>query len=117
MSNLAHRVQEQRQHEVKHKRKLVKKKSAKISLGEKCILLMFATAILVGGITIISNTASIYALNKEIQQTETSIAEQGRVNTDLQVEIQELSTYERIWQKAQELGLQLNEKNVKVVQD
>ncbi|WP_316252525.1 hypothetical protein [Bacillus aquiflavi] len=29
----------------------------------------------------------------------------------------ELSTYERIWEKAQKLGLKLNENNVKVVQD
>ena len=38
-------------------------------------------------------------------------------NNDLNVQVSELSSYERIWAKASELGLTLVDNNVKVVQD
>ena len=52
-----------------------------------------------------------------MQQFQTSIEEQEKRNRDLYVQAKELSTYERILAKAKELGLTLNENNVKVVQD
>ena len=70
-----------------------------------------------GSVHIISNQASIYQVNKEIQDTKVTIQEQEKVNSDLTIQVNELSQYERIRDKAQELGLTLNENNVKVVQD
>ena len=51
----------------------------------------------------------------EIQSIEREITEVNNNNVDLKVRVSELSTHERIWEKAEELGLTLNEKNVKVV--
>lgn len=39
-----------------------------------------------------------------------------KANNDLKLQVSELSTYERILEKAKELGLNLKEKNVKVVE-
>ena len=51
----------------------------------------------------------------EIQKIESEIQDITKENVDLKVQVSELSTYERIWEKAKEFGLTLNEKNVKVV--
>ena len=51
----------------------------------------------------------------EIDTLEEQVVAVSNENVGLKVQVGELSTYERIWQKAQELGLTLNEKNVKVV--
>ena len=70
-----------------------------------------------GSVHIISNQASIYQVNKEIQDTKVTVQEQEKSNSDLTIQVSELSQYERIRDKAQELGLTLNDQNVKVVQD
>ena len=70
-----------------------------------------------GSVHIISNQASIYEVNKEIQDTKVTIQEQEKSNSDLTIQVNELSQYERIRDKAQELGLTLNDQNIKVVQD
>ena len=49
-----------------------------------------------------------YGLEKKIRRYK-------KQNTDLSIQVNELSTYERIWEKAEELGLKLNEQNIKVV--
>lgn len=56
-------------------------------------------------------------MNKEIQQTEEAIQTQNKVNTDLKMQVGELSTYERIKEKAEEMGLKFSGNNVKVVED
>ncbi|MCA1029970.1 cell division protein FtsL [Bacillus timonensis] len=119
MSNLAYKVnrdyQEQQQQQVK--KKIYVQRRASITLGEKMLGLLFAAALLFCSIEIISNQVAIYSTNIEIQHLETDIQSQAKVNGDLQVQVQELSTYERIWGKALELGLFLNQNNVKVVHD
>ena len=55
-----------------------------------------------------TTTTDIALIEKEIDAT-------IKNNTDLSVQVSELSTYDRIWKKAEELGLKLNEQNVKVV--
>ncbi|RUQ30620.1 cell division protein FtsL [Peribacillus cavernae] len=81
------------------------------------LLCALALSIALVGVKIVSNQSNIYQTNKDIQQVEASITEQVKVNNDLKVQVGELSTYERIWKKAAELGLMLNENNVKVVQE
>jgi cell division protein FtsL len=78
--------------------------------------LAFAGMVCFGAIHMISNQSQIYQVNKQIQQVQTSIKEQQKVNSDLNVQVSELSTYERILAKAKSMGLVLNENNVKVVQ-
>lgn len=117
MSNLARKYQDQEQVEqtVQQKRK-VNTRRYWLTPGEKIMGLAFAGLVCFGSIHIISNQAQIYKVNKDIQEVQTAIKEQQKTNSDLQVQVSELSTYERIWAKAKKMGLKLNENNVKVVQ-
>ncbi len=121
MGNLARKYQQEQQYEqqkqsVKIPQK-VKVKNPWLSPGEKILGLVFTGIVCFGAVHIVSNQAAIYEINKEIQDTKVSIQEQTKVNGDLGMQISELSTYERIWEKAKELGLKLNENNVKAVQN
>lgn len=121
MSNLARKLQQEQEHNRRyHKEKTPKKSKVTkswFSPGEKILGLLFGVALCIGGIHIITNQATIYNMNKSIQETENSIQEQKKVNNDLKMQVSELSTYDRIIAKAKDLGLKLNENNVKVVQE
>lgn len=116
MSNLAHRLEKQQQQSVRVKTKTVIKKR-RIAFGEKILAILFCAVVFILGTKIVSYQASIYEVNKEIQQLEAAIQEKQKENGDLLIQVSELSTYERIWEKAVQLGLMLNENNVKVVQE
>ncbi|WP_040227957.1 cell division protein FtsL [Bhargavaea cecembensis] len=83
--------------------------------GEKILFIIFAAGIAMFAVFLLQAQSSVNATNKEIQLIQQDIAETSKQNTDLSIQVREKSTYERIWGKAQELGLTLNEKNVKVV--
>ncbi|RFU63374.1 cell division protein FtsL [Peribacillus glennii] len=117
MSSIAKKIQEQQQAEQQRTVQTVIVHKAKISFGEVVLLCALAIAIALAGVKIVSNQTAIYETNKSIQQVEAKIDEQVKVNNDLKVEVSELSTYERIWKKAAENGLMLNENNVKVVEE
>ena len=53
--------------------------------------------------------ASIHASAQDIRSIEQQIDETKKQNTDLSIQVSELSTYERVWEKAKALGLKLNE--------
>lgn len=119
MGNLARKIQQERtikQHTVRVPKK-VKKQKLQFSPIEKLLGFTFCVGLMIGGIQVISNQAEIYEINKNIHETSILIEEQIRVNRDLKNQVEELSTYERIVTKAKELGLKLNENNVKVVHD
>jgi cell division protein FtsL len=118
MSNLARELEQQK---LKGNQEVQQPKQAKITKswftpGEKLLGILFAGIICFGAVHMISTQAKIYKVNKGIQEAQTSIKDQQKVNGDLQVQVNELSTYERIWSKAKKMGLELNENNVKVVQ-
>ena len=92
-------------------------RKGRITVGEKLLYVILAAFLFAVSVKIIANQYSLYVLNKEIVTTENAIEEQTKVNNDLNVEISELSRYERIWERASQLGLTLDENNVKVVQD
>ncbi|WP_297992502.1 cell division protein FtsL [Anoxybacillus sp.] len=110
------KVQQQEQH-VQRAPKKKQKRGVRWTLGEKIVFVAFVAFALYSSIMIVSNQFTIYHMNKEVQQLQATIQEQEKQNRDLYVQVQELSTYERILAKAKELGLTLNENNVKVVQD
>ncbi|WP_449539918.1 cell division protein FtsL [Ferdinandcohnia sp. Marseille-Q9671] len=118
MGNLAYKVRqtENIQPEQTPKTQPIIKKKFRLTIGEKLLGILFSVAVVVCAIHIISNQVSIYKTNIEIQQIESTISQQTKTNSDLYVQVQELSEYERLWEKARELGLNLNENNVKVVQ-
>lgn len=85
------------------------------SKGEKVLFAAFVTICAVIMVFIVQTQADIRAVDVQIQTMERQIDTVNRENTDLSIQVAELSSYERIWLKAKELGLTLNEKNVKVV--
>lgn len=117
MSNLARKYLEQQQTEQKVQNKSqVKIKISWLTPGEKIIGIVFTGMVCFGAVHLISNQSKIYEVNKDIQKVEAKINEQQKVNRDLQVQVSELSSYERIFKKAKEMGLFINENDVKVVQ-
>ncbi|MDZ5470694.1 cell division protein FtsL [Bacillus sp. 31A1R] len=121
MSNLARKLQQEQEQvqQTQYQTVQAPKKSNKFKLspGEKVLGLTFCAIVCYGAVTIIGNQSDIYQVNKDIQSTKVAIQEQTRANNDLEMQVSELKTYERIWAKAKELGLKLSEDNVKVVQD
>ncbi|MFX3674196.1 MAG: cell division protein FtsL [Paenisporosarcina sp.] len=94
----------------------IRKHKKIFSKGEKILFVMFIAVVAIFSVMILQTQASIHKNSQEIQSIEHQIAETKKQNTDLSIQVSELSTYERIWEKAKGLGLELNEKNVKVVQ-
>jgi cell division protein FtsL len=117
MNNTAVKIQEQQRPSSRPYTKKQRKLRIRFTLGEKLLFLSFCLFVLYAAVHMVSNQVKIYQTNKEIQKLEEAIEEQQKQNHDLYVEVQQLSTYERILQKAKELGLTLNENNVKVVQE
>lgn len=98
-----------------HKPQKVRKKAFGISGREIVIILGLVIVIAFLAINSLQFQSEINAVNMEIKQLEKQVVVVSNENVDLKVQVGELSTYDRIWEKAQELGLTLNEKNVKVV--
>lgn len=91
------------------------RKKSLITKGEKILYVTFVVVFIMCALVILQNQSKIQASTQEIQTIEQSVNEKTKQNTDLSVQVSELSSYERIWSKAKELGLKLNEQNVKVV--
>jgi cell division protein FtsL len=116
MSNLAREFQQQQQAErTIQERSIIKTKKQWLTPGEKIIGMVFTGFVFFGAVNLISNQAAIYQVNKDIQVVQASVDEQIKVNSDLEVQVSELSKYERILEKAKQMGLVLNDNNVKVV--
>jgi cell division protein FtsL len=124
MSNVAYNVQQQpRQHQVKQnevERQAIPSKVLKrgVTKGEKFLWTIALIGLLCASVFVISNYASIYAVNSDIQQVETKIDRQQKVNGNLELQVSELSAPERIITIAKErIGLTSNISNVKVVEN
>jgi cell division protein FtsL len=96
-------------------KKQSKRKKPIITGKEKMLYVVFVVMFAVLAVTVLHKQSSIQQTTMEIQQIESQITEIENQNVDLKVQVSELSTHERIWEKAKALGLTLNEKNVKVV--
>ncbi|MEK9197677.1 cell division protein FtsL [Ureibacillus sp. 179-F W5.1 NHS] len=92
-----------------------KRKKSRITAKEKFLYIAFVAIVAVLAVSILHKQSSIQQTSMEIQEIESQISEIEKQNVDLKVQVSELSTYERIWEKAKALGLTLNENNVKVV--
>ncbi len=95
--------------------KQARQKRGLISKGEKLLLLGLLSAVIILAISIVQTQTAVRATTTEISLLEQQIDTTSKENTDLSIQVRELSTYESIWKKAEELGLKLNEQNVKVV--
>ncbi|KKB39249.1 cell division protein FtsL [Bacillus thermotolerans] len=116
MDNLAKKqtINQEVKAEPKRKKQLIQKRL--FTPGEKILFLLFALTICFMGAKIISTQAALYEVSKDIQDVEAQIQEQSKINHDLEVQVSEESTYEKIGERARELGLELSERNIKVVQ-
>ncbi|KIY21316.1 MULTISPECIES: cell division protein FtsL [Mesobacillus] len=118
MSNLARKLQqEQQQQTVQVPAKAPEKRHSILTPGEKFLMFVFGVTVCFGATFMVSKQAAIYEVNKEIQLVEGNIQKQQKINSDLENQISELSTYERIKQVTEKLGLTLNENNVKGVEN
>lgn len=86
-----------------------------ISAGEKLFIFAIVVVIVALAMSILHIQGEIQTTSMENQLLQTEVATVQSENVDLKVQVGELSKYERIWKKAQELGLTLNGENVKVV--
>ncbi|MFJ7825048.1 cell division protein FtsL [Psychrobacillus sp. NPDC096623] len=98
-----------------HVKKSAKQRNNLISRGEKILLMGLLLVVTVLSLMIIQSETAVRATSTDISLMEKEIDSAVKKNNDLSVQVSELSTYERIWKKAEELGLKLNEQNVKVV--
>jgi cell division protein FtsL len=85
------------------------------STGEKFLFVLFTAVLVLFASMILHTESQINDVNREVQALSGKIEETTKQNTELSIQVKEQSTYERVWEKARELGLNLNEKNVKVV--
>ncbi|NYF24136.1 cell division protein FtsL [Sporosarcina sp. JAI121] len=85
------------------------------SVGEKFLFVLFSTILVLFSTMILHTQAQINDTNREVQLIGNEITETSKQNMELSIQVKEKSTYERIWEKAKELGLNPNENNVKVV--
>ncbi|MEI4771156.1 cell division protein FtsL [Psychrobacillus sp. FJAT-51614] len=86
-----------------------------LTKGERFLLIGLLSVVTILGLMIIQTQTAVRSTSADIQLMEKQIDNVSKENTDLSIQVSELSTYERIWKKAEELGLKLNEQNVKVV--
>jgi cell division protein FtsL len=118
MSNLEQQRQEkQQQQHMPVSEPIIIKRRASITNGEKLLMILVVGLFIIGAVNIVTKSYTVYQANIEIQKTEAKIEEQTKLNSDLHVQVEELSTYDRIWEKAKELGLKLDQNNVKSVQE
>lgn len=100
------------QPQIKQSRKPIRKI---LSKGERVLLIGLLTVVTILAVMIIQVQADIRATSTDIHGLEKQIDITSKENTDLSIQVSELSTYDRIFKKAEELGLKMNEQNVKVV--
>ncbi|MGN7407625.1 MULTISPECIES: cell division protein FtsL [unclassified Sporosarcina] len=86
-----------------------------LSPGEKFLAVVFIAAVVMFSTMVLHTQAQINDTNKDMHYLSNEIEETSKQNIELSNQVSEKSTYERIWEKAKELGLNLNESNVKVV--
>lgn len=92
------------------------KRSPKIfSPGEKFLFVVFATLLAIFSTVLLQNEGKINEVNREVQAIGQQIEQTTKQNKELSTQVKEHSTYDKILEKAKQLGLNPNESNVKVV--
>ncbi|HET7522390.1 MAG TPA: cell division protein FtsL [Bacillales bacterium] len=117
MSNLAYKLQQQKQYVEQPKPSSKKLFVRKVTKGEKALWTLAIAALLAVSVYVVSTYASVYSLNRDIHDLEAKIETQEKINSELKQEVAELSKLERIYEKAQKLGLTFNNDNVKFLEE
>lgn len=103
------------QHTDQNQPQVVRRVKKRFSKGEKILFTLFAAFTIGSSSMLLQTHSDINAVNKEVQLMNSDIEDIAKQNNELSIQVSDKSTYERIWKKAQESGLNLNESNVKVV--
>lgn len=85
------------------------------SRGEKCLFILFASTLVAFSSMILHTEGQLNDLNRDVQSIGYQIEHTEKQNTELSIQVQAESTYDKVWRKAEEFGLSPNDKNVKVV--
>lgn len=93
-----------------------KSKVVGIKRGEAIIYLTLMIMITVAAVFVLSSKMDAYELQSEITNVESEIATKNGEIDELNTEVTHLASYDRIYEKAGELGLDLDNGNVKVVE-
>lgn len=120
MSNLARQLDRKnvQQSFSKNKATVQPKIKSKITSGEKFLYFLTVIGLVVAMFLVISTYATIYITNSEIHSLQRDIKGQTINNEALQLQVTELSAPDRILEIAtKKLGMSLDDKNVKVVQN
>lgn len=113
--NTVHEIQTPQQPKKDFAKQTNQRSGKLFSKGEKLLFVLLTGIAVVFATMILHKQTQINDMNKEVQDVNKEIVEITKQNTELSIQVSEKSTYEVIWNKAKELGLNLNEKNVKVV--
>src|SRR5699024_8943678 len=97
------------------RKKVTKSKVVGISRIEKFVYITLITMIALISIYMLSLKMDAYNNKTQIAELDNKIEEQKTTNGDLKTESMKQSSYERIYEKAEDYGLKLNNNNVKVV--
>ncbi len=97
------------------RKKVTKNKVVGISRIEKFVYITLITMIALISIYMLSLKMDAYNNKTQIAELDNKIEEQKTTNGDLKTESMKQSSYERIYEKAEDYGLKLNNNNVKVV--
>lgn len=96
-------------------RTVTKKVVVQLTRFEKFLYITLVTAIAVIAIYMLSLKMDAYDTNGKIADLDTKIEKQSSENSAIKSEIKKNSSYQRIYDKAKEQGMSLNNDNVKVV--
>jgi len=99
----------------KEKPKVERKKNVFTRL-EKLVMGVLGAGVFGLLIANISMNIHLSSTNRELQDINNQIAETEVVNENLQQNVQELSRYDRVYEIARQNGLELNEENIRNVE-
>lgn len=84
MSNLAYQQEKQQRHTLSPEKKVIVKRRASITLGEKVLLVLFVIAVLSVSLFIVSKAYAAYQTNIEVQKLEEKISSENKRIGDLE---------------------------------
>lgn len=93
-----------------------KSKVVGIKRAEAIIYITLMIMITVAAVFVLSSKMEAYELQSEVTNIESEIATKNGEIDELNTEVTHLASYDRIYEKAGELGLDLDNGNVKVVE-
>lgn len=116
MSNLAYKVQQEKQFVEQTQPSQKKLFQRRITKGEKVLWTAALIGLLAAAIYMVSTYATIYSLDQNIAQMQFEAQSQTKVNGELQQKVSELSRPERIYNIAKnKLGMTFKKDSVKVI--